>query len=364
MRYLPLFLTAAATLSAADRKPGDPLERQSVDLPPVITDIDEALAEPDFPFVGEYRGYERPTGSPRSSRSVSLQVNAGGAGQFVATRVVGGTPAEFAADAVTAFTGQRAGGRLVLTEKDAYPSRLRYVVAGGQVTVEDRFGREVGRLTRSGRLSPTLGQEPPPGAIVLFDGTGTERLKNGKITPDGLLVEGTETLEPYGDFRLHLEFRLPYKPNARGQHRGNSGVYIQSRYELQVLDSFGWPAAFNDVGALYRTIRPDRNASLPPLSWQTYDIDFRAAEFAGGQKVRPARITAWLNGVKIHDNRTLPNKTGAGKPEAGFPLPTKFQAHKNPVRYRNMWLLPEGAAGRFGAPPAAAPVPPVPVATF
>ena len=341
----------------------DPRERVTVKQPPTIVDRSEAMLEADFRFVGEYAGFEWPTGSPRSSRKVSLQVNATGGGSFVATRTIGGTPdqPDAAAD-VARLAGHRRGDKVVLRDLAPSAYRLEYVLDGYAATVRTPGLGEAGRLERSFRSSPTLGQAPPPGAVVLYDGRGTSRLVNARVTPDGLLQQGTETVDPWTDFRLHLEFRLPYKPNARGQARGNSGVYIQSRYELQVLDSFGWPAAFNDVGALYRTVRPARNASLPPLDWQTYDIDFTAPRFAGETKTAPGRLTVWLNGVKIHDNLTIPRKTGLGQPEAGFPLPTKLQAHGNPVRYRNVWLLEDGQPGPFGAPPPATPVPPVPVA--
>ena len=359
---LPTALLLAALLPSADQAK-DPLERQSLDRGPAYADRSRAMLEPDFRFVGEYAGYEWPTGSPRSSRKVSLQVNALGGGEFAATRTVGGTPdSPHAAADAAALRGYRSGGRVVLEGGPDSAHRLRYVLDGLDAVALAPGGSEAGRLARAARVSPTLGQLPPGGAVVLFDGRGTERLVNAKVTPEGLLQEGTETVDPWTDFRLHLEFRLPYKPNARGQHRGNSGVYLQSRYELQVLDSFGWPAAFNDVGALYRTLRPTRNASLPPLDWQTYDIDFTAPRFSGGTKTSPGRLTVWLNGVKIHDDVALSRKTGAGQPEAAFPLPTKLQSHKNPVRYRNVWLLPEGAAAPFGTPPPAVPVPPVPVA--
>ena len=179
--------------------------------------------------------------------------------------------------------------------------------------------------------------------MVLFDGTSTKLFKDGKMTKDGLLMEGTEFKLMFQDFNLHLEFMLPYKPLGRGQDRGNSGLYLQSRYEVQVLDSFAKISAFNDCGALYRTRTPDLNMCLVPLQWQTYDIMFTAARWTSDpQKARNARITVWLNGVKVHDNVELPSKTGAGKIEEPTLLPTKLQDHGNPVRYRNIWLIDRG----------------------
>jgi len=167
------------------------------------------------------------------------------------------------------------------------------------------------------------------------------------MTEDGLLMEGTETAVGYGDMRLHLEFRLPYMPHARGQGRANSGVYVQSRYEIQILDSFGLKGAFNECGALYRERKPDLNMCLPPLSWQTYDIWFRGPRFnAEGGKTENARFTVWLNGVPVQDDVELPSGTGAGKRigEGTNPLPTKLQNHSNPVRFRNIWLVETGKA--------------------
>ena len=134
-------------------------------------------------------------------------------------------------------------------------------------------------------------------------------------------MAGPLTAEPVGDFRLHIEFRLPYKPHARGQNRGNSGVYIQERYEVQVLDSFGLEGVANECGGLYRQRPPDVNMCLPPLAWQTYDIWFQAA---------------------------LPSQTRAGKNDEPLPLPIRLQDHGNPVVYRNIWLI-EGD-GRYYKP--------------
>jgi hypothetical protein len=143
-----------------------------------------------------------------------------------------------------------------------------------------------------------------------------------------------------GDFHLHLEFRTPYKPFARGQHRGNSGVYIQRRYEVQVLDSFSLSGEANECGGLYRMKTPEVNMCLPPLSWQTYDIDFTAAKFdADGKRIAKARLTVVHNGEVIHDDFELPNKTGAGRKESPEPLPIWLQGHGNPVQFRNIWIV-------------------------
>jgi hypothetical protein len=119
-------------------------------------------------------------------------------------------------------------------------------------------------------------------------------------------------------------------------------VYIQRRYEVQILDSFGLEPAFNDCGALYRQQPPDLNMSFPPLHWQTYDIWFTAARWdEAGNKSANARITVLHNGVPIHADREIMTKTGAGMPEGPELLPILFQNHGDPVRFRNIWIVLE-----------------------
>ena len=197
-------------------------------------------------------------------------------------------------------------------------------------------------MNKSTRSSPTLGLAPPPGATILFNGSDTSNLKGARVTEDGLLQEGAITAQPYQDFILHVEFRLPYMPEARGQGRANSGIYIQERYEVQILDSFGLDGLANECGGLYKTREPDLNMCLPPLTWQTYDIDFRAARFdENGQKIKNAQLTVVQNGVPVQNNVEIPNKTGAGRPEGPEARPIKFQDHSNPVRFRNIWVMPK-----------------------
>jgi hypothetical protein len=128
-------------------------------------------------------------------------------------------------------------------------------------------------------------------------------------------------------------------PHARGQGRGNSGVYIQQRYEVQILDSFGLDGANNECGGLYKQQAPALNMCFPPLSWQTYDITFIAARFdAAGKKLSDARITVLHNGEPIHWQYALKDKTGGGKVEGPEALPILFQDHGNPVSFRNIWI--------------------------
>jgi hypothetical protein len=132
-------------------------------------------------------------------------------------------------------------------------------------------------------------------------------------------------------------------PEARDQSRSNSGLYLQSRYECQVLDSFALDPMFNGCGSLYRFRAPDVNACFPPLVWQSYDVQFTAPRWAAdGTKIRDAHITSWLNGVKVQDDVALPNKTGAGKPEEPLLLPIRLQDHGDPVRFRNIWIVDRG----------------------
>jgi len=163
---------------------------------------------------------------------------------------------------------------------------------------------------------------------------------------DGALEVGKGhliTKEKYQDFQLHVEFNIPEPPEgAKDQARSNSGVYIQRRYEVQILESYGQdPPLFNGCGSLYRQKAPDKNAAKKPGEWQTYDITFKAARYEGGKKVSGARITVVWNGVKVHDDYEIKDKTGAGKPEGPEPGPILLQDHGAKVRFRNIWILPK-----------------------
>jgi len=303
---------------------------------PSPTYLDRSQADDDFPFQGEYRGWQRSKPSLRTSEPVGLQVIARSNGEFEATKYPGGLPGNgWAGGNRYTLHGQRAGDTVRLTG-DLFDIELK----NGAGTIFSKAGKKAGELRRVHRISPTMGLTPPPGAVELFTGADTSLLKDAKVSPEGLLQVGTETVGTYRNFRMHAEFFLPYIPAASGQARSNSGLYLQCRYEVQVLDSFGLPGLFNECGSLYRTIPPDFNMCLPPLEWQTYDIDFREPMFdAEGRKTANGRISVWHNGVLIHDDIEIPNKTGAGKPEGPEPMPIKIQDHSNPVQFRNIWLI-------------------------
>lgn len=156
------------------------------------------------------------------------------------------------------------------------------------------------------------------------------------------------TTRVFQDFRLHVEFNVPQLPplpeGADRGNRGNSGVYLQRRYEIQILDSYGVKPKSWDCGALYRVRAPDRNASKPPGEWQSYDVLFRAPRWKGkgddAHKIENARITVLHNGVLIHNDVELKNKTGAGQIEGPEPGPILLQDHGNEVQFRDVWVVP------------------------
>lgn len=195
----------------------------------------------------------------------------------------------------------------------------------------------------------------PKGATVLFSGKDLENWTktNGKdevkwTLRDGGVMEGVKghgdiiTKEKFdGAFKLHVEFRVPYEPGGAGQGRGNSGVYVQGRYEVQILDSYGLKSKNNDCGAIYEVAAPSENACKAPSVWQSYDIEFTSPKFENGKKTEPARMTVYHNGVKIHDNVSIPvdnTRAGLGG-DASKPGPILLQDHGHPVQFRNIWLV-------------------------
>jgi len=196
---------------------------------------------------------------------------------------------------------------------------------------------------------PTLGAKPPEGAVVLFDGTDASKWKGGRVE-EGCLREGPTTKDSFGSAQIHLEFSIQPLPDGKRPH-GNSGVYIQRRYEIQVLNSAGQPPSKGGCAAIYQFKPPDTNASLPPGEWQSVDITFHQPRWDGDTKVKNARITVVHNGVKVQDDVEVPRKTGSGQKEGPEPGPLFLQNHGAKVLYRNIWLLP--LRDDEGAPKAA-----------
>jgi len=229
------------------------------------------------------------------------------------------------------------------------------------VTAELIDGKLTGQLTRASgdvnftmrkvyKKPPTLGARPPEGAVVLLDGKDLDawHMSPGNLI-DGALQIGASAFiskQEFGDCKIHIEFCPPYMPWASGQGRGNSGAYVQGRYEIQILDSFGDPPADNGCGGIYSIAAPAVNAALPPGEWQTYDITFKAPHFdETGKKVENAVMTVLHNGVLIHDNVVLPKLCPGGiSSEEAETGPIYLQNHGNPVRYRNTWVLPLDAS--------------------
>ncbi len=294
---------------------------------------DPAKAGPDFKVQGEYLGEV-------NGSVYGVQAVAQGDGRFEVVVFPQGLPG---ADAIMwdrmTGEGQTKDG---VTKFNSADGQVTATVKDNALVVTGAGGEKLGTLKKVERKSPTLGEKPPKGAVVLFDGKNADQFEGGQMTECGLLKVGCVSKKKSKDFTMHLEFRTPFMPEARGQGRGNSGVYLQGRYEVQVLDSFGLEGRDNECGGIYQIAAPKVNMCLPPLSWQTYDIDFTAAKFDDkGKKTADAKVTVKQNGVVIHDNLALPHVTPGGPlgSESAEPGPLFLQNHGNPVNFRNIWVV-------------------------
>lgn len=291
---------------------------------PAILLAQAASSDPDLAFQGEYSG-------PYAGG----QVIAMGEGKFEISGWKSGLPGE---NAEVEFVGRvpavREGEKVVFTT-EAWKGH----VTNGELTASSPES-ETYTLKKTERKSPTLGAKPPEGATVLFDGSNADAWAGGQLE-NGLLKMGAKSKQSFGACTLHLEFMTGFQPTARGKARGNSGVYLQDRYEVQILDSFGLDPENTGCGAIYGIAKPLVNMCFPPLTWQTFDIDFEPAQYdSAGAKTANARLTVKHNGVLIHDRVEVPKATNAaGRAEGAEPGPIHLQDHGNPVHFRNIWVV-------------------------
>ena len=322
------------------------------------TDPKDSKLPPDFQVQGEYSG-----------KGMGAQVIALGKGRFHAVFYPGGLPgAGWDGENKILLDGRLDDGKAVFVPAEGarnymagdaakfsatrtFPPKghkpYKGVISKGVFAGKSDKGVAFS-LQRTIRQSPSLGANPPQGAVVLFDGS-KESMKNwaggrldertGLLNTDGRDIR---TSQKFLNYIMHVEFMLPFKPDARGQGRGNSGFYQVDLYEMQILDSFGLMGLNNECGGIYQKADSKVNMCLPPLQWQAYDVDFNSAVMKDGKKVRNAVLSARLNGVTIHEKLEINGKTGGsrGEPE-GTPGVIKLQGHGNPLQFRNVWILPK-----------------------
>jgi len=315
------------------------------------------------PYMGDWQGRWR-TNDASESGSLVAQVIALGKGSYQVKLLE-----EFdqRIPPIAVFEGQLKDGKLTFSGNTNYQNfdlEIQAAIDTGKFTGtfkgKDAGGQQVSgtfELEKTVRLSTSLEAIPPRGAIVLFDGKNFDQWERiggeagkkevrWKLLPGGAMevVPGSGSIvtkKKFKDFRLHIEFRTPFMPDARGQGRGNSGVYLQNRYEIQVLDSYGLEGRDNECGGIYTVAAPLVNMCSPPMQWQTYDVTFRVPRFdEKGSKTSDASLTMLHNGVTIHNRVKIPNPTGGALDnKLSEPGGIYLQDHGNLVQFRNIWLV-------------------------
>lgn len=300
---------------------------------PETTDPTEAAKDPDFKIQGEYVG--EGDWAADGKVKVGAQVIALSKGEFTVVVTKGGLPGDGwkREDPRFSLTGKREGDAVALSG-EGFSGKI----AGETMTIDGKDGKTKLELKHTVRHSSTEGAKAPEDAIVLFDGTTADKFEHGTLLPDKNLLSEATTKQGFTDYTLHVEFRTSYMPEARGQARANSGLYLHNCYEVQVLDSFGLDGADNECGGFYQLRKPDVNMAFPPLTWQTYDVTFSAPKYQDGKKVGNARVEVRHNGVVIHPEFELAHATPGRQEEGPAPRPFYLQGHGNKIEYRNIWL--------------------------
>ena len=324
------------------------------------TDAKNKTLPADFQIQGEYLG-ELSCGCDFGAQVIAL-----GNGEFQAVLYPGGLPGASweRGEERTLLSGKLNGKKAVF---NAAKGKRRYlggksgefsatsqfppkghkedssaVIENGKMT--GKHGKKTFELKRTIRKSPTMGTNPPKGAVVLFDGSDKTEWQGGRVDEKTKLLNtdgrDIKTARKFQNYTMHVEFLLPFKPAARGQGRGNSGFYQVDHFEVQILDSFGLEGRNNECGGVYTKAEPIVNMCLPPLQWQTYDVEFTNAVAKDGKKIKNARMTLKHNGVVIHKDLEINGKTGGSRREPeGTPGPIKLQGHGNPLQFRNVWIM-------------------------
>jgi hypothetical protein len=293
-------------------------------------------------IMGEYKGTFYP--DSKFKMNATADVVAEGDGNY---RIVIDARSDDPAQegAFIEIYGKKAGSEVTISGR-AGGYEWKGEIKDGKLNVRGHYGLHF-ELKKIESKSPRAGAKPPSNAVILLpykagdkaDMNSWTKKTQWKALDNGIMqiVPGkgsNKTKQEFSDIKqLHVEFKLPLEPKGRGQGRGNSGVYLLDSYEVQVLDSFGIVHTSGDCGGIYNVARALVNASLPPGTWQTYDISFRAARMDGRSVKEQPRITVVHNGKTIHDNVEIPRNRHRTKG------PIQLQDHKHKIEFRNIWLV-------------------------
>lgn len=293
--------------------------------------------------MGEYKGTFIPDTQVRMG--ATAKVVAEGSGNY--RIVIDAKSNESGRDGAFVEVYGKLSGQAAIVDNASFGGyKWKGEIRDGRLTLSTQYGLHF-ELEKIESKSPNAGLKPPAGAVVLLpfkEGQKADLSEwtngNWKALDNGVMecTQGkgsNKTNKSFGDIKkLHIEFKLPLEPNNRGQGRANSGVYVSDAYEVQILDSFGLVHTSGDCGGIYNVARAKVNACLPPETWQTYDITFRAPRLdANGNVTEKPRITVIHNGWKIQDDLEIPKARPREKGQL------QLQDHKHPIQFRNIWLV-------------------------